>query len=387
MSKQIPILLPKLGESILSATIVQVLKQPGQKVEKDEALFEVATDKVNSEIPSPVSGILIKIAVQIGEEVQVGDTLAIIDTEQVSDVTKQEPEAIFAKEEEETVEFLSPLVLQLAKQYHITMQELQSIQGTGKANRVTKKDVLDYLARKSSQFPSSQDVEILPMSSMRKTIADNMVKSFYTAPHASLMTEVDVTNIVSLIENKKRDLLKQDIKLSITSFLSYALAQAAKAFPLVNSSVDKDTIIVKKSIHLGLAVNIKEGLLVPIIKNAHNLTLLQFCERIQDLSSRAKKAELQLFELQDGTITLSNFGMTGIQMGIPIIRYGEVAIIGAGAIQKKWCFMGEDHPPTLRSILTLSFSFDHRAFDGIYACGFLHAMKEILEKKHFQDDL
>ena len=387
MTQKVSITLPKLGESIVSATIVQILKKEGDIVERDEPLFEVSTDKVNSEIPSSVSGKIEKICVKEAQEVSVGDELAIIKTdEKLVEEKKEEQVHTEPKSSREKIDYFSPVVLKLAKENHIKMQELENIQGTGEGGRVTKKDINAYIDSKKGKISTSDAVEVVTMSTMRKTIADNMVKSFYQAPHAYLFTEVDVTDLLSFIEKNKRDFLtSHNVKLSITSFLALAISQAAAEFPFVNSSVQDNKILVKKNINLGLAVNIKEGLVVPVLKSCNKLTLLDVAKQIGEISSRAKKGHLDLKEMQEGTITLTNFGMTGIMTGLPIIRYPEAAIVGAGAIQKRYRALKEQSTPSLRSVMMISLSFDHRAFDGIYACSFLNKVKDILEKKSFQE--
>ena len=387
MTQKVSIYLPKLGESIVSATIVKILKKEGDKIEKDEPLFEVATDKVNSEIPSTISGKIIKICVISGEEVSVGDELAVITSDEK--ILKEKiDDNVYLKPNpsREKIEYFSPAVLKLAKENHINMHELENIEGTGDGKRVTKKDIKNYIELKRNEEVFPEDVEVIHMSSMRKKIADNMVKSFYQAPHAFLITEVDVTDLLRYIEKNKRDFLNtHNIKLSITSFLALAVSKAAEEFSLVNSSVQGDKILVKKNINLGFAVNVKEGLVVPIINNCNKLSLLEIAKKIGDIANRAKKGQLDIKEMQKGSITITNFGMTGILEGLPIIRFPEVAIVGAGAIHKRYRSLNENHEPSLRSVIKISLSFDHRAFDGIYACSFLNKIKDILEKKYLQE--
>ena len=379
MTKEFTLVLPKLGESIVSATIVQILKKEGEEIQKDEPIFTVTTDKVTSEIPSPVGGRIQRVFVVEGQEIQVGEALAMILTEE-DILEKKGPENFSEKILPETTTFFSPAVLEIAKQHHVSMQELQKIQGTGEEGRVTKKDLRQYL----TTLPTDEDTEIVKMSPMRKIIAENMVKSFYQAPHAYLMTEIDVTEVMKYIEVKKREFLsKYRIKISITSFLAYAISRAAQEFSFFNASVKNDTIYKKKNVNLGIAISIKEGLVVPVIKKSNTLSLTEIVQHISDFSSRAKKAKLFSEEMQEGSITLTNFGMTGVMMGLPIIRYPEVAIIGAGAIQKKQIYP----QTTLRSVLMLTLAFDHRVADGIYACSFLNKIKEILEHNKFQVDL
>ncbi len=349
------IILPKLGESIHTATIIKWLKKENEFVEKDEALLEVATDKVNSEIPSSESGILIKILKNTGDEVEVGETLCLIDS----------------KNKSEAEDFFSPAVLKLAKENNISIEELKNIP---KENRLSKKDLENYI---SSKKTNSKKIK---MSHMRKSIADNMVRSFYQAPHASLISEVDVTNIVKKIKDTKDEFFEKNrAKLTITSFIAKAITKALMEYPLLNSSLDDDTIILKDFIHLGVAVNIENGLLVPVIKDCDKLSIEEIAKQIFLLKEKAKSNKLTIEDMKEGSITLTNFGISGVQIGIPIIKFPEVAIVGVGAISKKVVVIEEDQT-AIRSIVNVSLTFDHRVIDGIYGCGFLNSLKIHLEK-------
>jgi 2-oxoglutarate dehydrogenase E2 component (dihydrolipoamide succinyltransferase) len=219
---------------------------------------------------------------------------------------------------------------------------------------------------------------------MRKAIADNMVRSFYEAPHATLITEVDVTAIIQLIQKEKEDFLaKHGSKLTITSFVARAISKALKEYPFLNSSLEDDTIVVKKFVNLGIAVSVDlgamQGIMVPVVKNCQDQNLSELAKAIGDVSSRARSGKLSPNDVQDGTITLTNFGISGVMMGIPIIRYPEVAILGLGAIQKKVVALDDDQV-AVRSVMHVSLTFDHRVIDGMYGCGFLNSLKEHLEK-------
>ncbi|MBX3720080.1 MAG: 2-oxo acid dehydrogenase subunit E2 [Parachlamydiales bacterium] len=405
MSEEIKIVLPKLGESIHSATIVQWFKKIGDTVQLDEPLLEVSTDKVNSEIPSPVAGILREIHAHPDQELQVGDLLAVVASGAASVPQAVIPGASAASPSvsEQTTsggemsDFFSPALLRLARENKIGLDELEKITGTGAGGRLTKKDLEIYIekkgsacrpcpamASKPSSMPTSAEIsaeiERLKMSGMRKAIADNMVRSFYEAPHATLVTEVDVTAIIKLIQKEKDAFAsRHGFKLTITSFVARAVATALQEFPLINSSLEGDTILVKRFVNLGIAVSIEQGLVVPVIKNAQKMGLTNIAKSISELSLKARSGKLTQDDINDGTISMTNFGMSGVQIGVPIIRYPEVAIVGIGAICKKVVPL-EDDVLAVRSMVHISLTFDHRVLDGMYGCGFLGALKKHLEE-------
>lgn len=388
MSSQQKITLPKLGESIVSATIVQWFKNVGESVHLDEPLLEVSTDKVNSEIPSPVSGVLTEIIALPGVEYQVGDVLGGIEVREESLVsTASSPTAGCQEVLSETTDmkdFFSPALLRIARENGIGIESLEKISGTGTGGRLTKKDLESYLERKLPtcplQKPIGDDIEHVKMSGMRKATAENMVRSFYEAPHASLITEVDVTEVMKVIKREKESFAaKYDTKLTITAFIARALAKALREFPFLNSSLENDTIVLKRFVNLGIAVSVEQGVMVPVVKNCQSMSLAAISQAIADLSTRARANKLTADEVQQGTITLTNFGISGVLIGIPIIRFPEVAIVGAGAIHKKVVPL-EDETFGVRSLMHISLTFDHRVLDGMYGCGFLNALKNHLEK-------
>ena len=219
------------------------------------------------------------------------------------------------------------------------------------------------------------------MTGMRKAIADNMVRSFYEAPHASLVTEVDVTAIIQLIQKEKEEFLKKHgFKLTITAFVARAIAKALQQYPLINSSLEGDTILLKRYLNLGIAVSVEQGLLVPVVKHCQRLGITEIAKAISELSVKARSGKLTLDDVSEGTISLTNFGMTGVQIGIPIIRYPEVAIVGVGATYKKVVPL-ENDLLAIRSMMHVSLTFDHRVLDGMYGCGFLGALKKHLEEE------
>lgn len=410
MSEEFQIALPKLGESIVSATIVQWFKKEGDEVQLDEPLLEVSTDKVNSEIPSPVAGKVHRILARPDEELQVGDPLAVIVIKKEGSVamTAAAPEKTHAvkaaQETSEMKDYYSPAVLRLAQEKGIGFDELRKIPATGVGGRITKQDIEAYSMSKSQcaqpsisipkQAPmatcafskptssSDADIERLKMTGMRKAIADNMVKSFYEAPHATLVNEVDVTAVLKVVQEKKEEFLaKHGVKLTITSFVAKAIAKALQEYPLINSSLEQDTILVKRFVNLGIAVSIEQGLIVPVIKNCQRMGIVEIAKAISDLSSKARSGKLQASDVSEGTISMTNFGMSGVAIGVPIIRYPEVAIIGIGAIQKRVVAL-ENDTMAIRSLMHVSLTFDHRVLDGMYGCGFLGAVQ-----KHLEQDL
>lgn len=392
MTEEFKVTLPKLGESILTATIVQWFKKPGDVVQLDEALLEVSTDKVNSEIPSPVAGVLKEILAQPDEELKVGDLLAVISMKggaAVAPSSSQQPAGMQQIEAGEGMrDFFSPALLRLAREKGVSLEQLEKISGTGEGGRLTKKDLENFLEKKappSAPCPlkaGTIDVERVKMSGMRKAIADNMVRSFYQAPHATLVHEIDVTDILSAIQGEKEKFLAQHgVKLTITSFVARAIGRALQDYPLINSSLEGDTIVVKKFVNLGIAVSVDQGIMVPVIRNCHRLTLPQIALALHELTTKVRAGGLLPIDVAEGTISLTNFGMSGVMIGIPIIRYPEVAIVGIGAIHKKPVVMDND-AIAVRSTMHMSLTFDHRVLDGMYGCAFLSALK-----KHLEEDL
>lgn len=384
MSHEIKITLPKLGESIVGATVVQWFKKEGDQVRLDEPLLEVSTDKINSEIPSPVAGVLQKIVAVEAQELLVGEVLAIIIAQDAQSAALPEIKSYSSSSpvaSGDMEDFLSPSVMRLIKEKGLTPEDIACIPHTGQGGRLTKKDVEEYSTEKlpCPLAPKRSDTERVKMSALRKAIADNMVRSFYEAPHASLITEVDVTALVKAIQNQKNQFLeKYGTKLTVTAFVARAMTRAVEAFPLINASLDGDTIVVKRFVNLGVAVSIDQGVMVPVIKDCQSLPLSQISKRIVELAEKARTGKLSPSDIQEGTITITNFGMTGTMIGVPIIRYPEVAIVGLGAITKKVAAM-EDDSIAIRSVMWVSLTFDHRVLDGIYGCGFLSELKKHLE--------
>ncbi len=415
------IVMPKLGESIIEATITKWLKQEGDNVAEDDAIVEIATDKVDSEIPSPVEGVLKKVLFREGDVVPVGTVIAHleIEGEEVDDESVVETKEIIAPVVEDTgkVEespagetpsgddyksagrFYSPLVKSIAKQENISLQELDAIKGSGKDGRVTKRDVLKYLddrkagkavetkgAVKSVEAPkvtSSAGDELIEMDRMRRLIADHMVMSKQVSPHVTMFHEVDMNAVVNWRNKVKDEFLKREgEKLTFTPLFIEAAAKALKDFPLVNSSLDGYTIIKRKNINIGMATALPDGnLIVPVIKNADQKNILGLVKDVNDLANRARNNKLNPDEIQGGTFTVTNFGQFGNLTGAPIINQPQVAILGIGTIKKKPVVVETPQGDMIgiRPVMILSLAFDHRIVDGSLGGMFLQRVAKYLE--------
>ena len=414
--------LPKMGESVAEATITNWLKQVGDTIEVDEAVLEIATDKVDSEVPSEVSGVLVEQLFGKDDLVQVGQTIAIIETEggsvqETKQETKQEEIPVAIAEVEKTIavaketvatpiaftdsdKFFSPLVKNIAKEEGISIAELEAIAGSGKEGRVTKEDILKFVeSRKSNGVvkvptptivaPQPQTIsvnggdEIIEMDRMRKLISGYMLASLQTSAHVQSFIEVDVTNIVKWRDRVKNEFEKREgEKLTYTPIFMEAVAKALKDFPGMNISVDGDYIIKKKNINLGMAAALPNGnLIVPVIKNADQLNLVGMAKAVNDLGNRAKLGKLKPDDTQGGTYTVTNVGTFGSVFGTPIINQPQVGILALGAIRKvpavietpEGDFIG------IRQKMFLSHSYDHRVVDGALGGSFVKRVAEYLE--------
>jgi 2-oxoglutarate dehydrogenase E2 component (dihydrolipoamide succinyltransferase) len=353
----------------------------------------VATDKVNSEIPSPVSGILKRIKVQPDQELGVGDTMAVVSTGEAGSPAapnKEDGQTQAASIPAQMQDYYSPAILRIARENGVSFGELSNIQGRGGGGRVSKKDLEAYICSRKAPYPLKQpaeqpktlqgaEIEHIKMTGMRKAIADNMVRSFYEAPHATLVAEVDVTDAMKTIKAEREAFCrKHDAKLTISAFVSRAIARALSEYPLLNASLEGDTIVVKKFVNLGIAVSVDQGIVVPVIRGCQTLSLPQIAKQIQEFAKKAREGILSPDDLKEGTATMTNFGMSGVLIGVPIIRYPEVAIIGVGGITRRVVAL-EDDLFGVRQIMHLSLTFDHRVIDGMYGCSFLVAVKQHLE--------
>lgn len=427
--------MPKLGESVMEATILTWEKQVGDTIEMDENVVVIATDKVDTEVPSPVEGKLVEILFQEGDTVAVGSAIALIETDSTAEI-QASPAVVETKIEEvkqqsavaqsngtlsttnldtsSSNRFYSPLVKSIAKEEGISLAELEGIAGTGKDNRVTKSDMLTYLenrgtipaataqpvAQKQNSVPvanstttipqfktppvnRSGNVEIIEMDRMRKLIADHMVMSKHVSPHVTSFVEADVTELVNW-RNKIKNEFKErhGEKITFTPIFVEAVVKAIQDFPMVNVAVDGDQIVRYKDINIGMAAALPSGnLIVPVIKNAGNLNMVGLAKNVNDLANRARNNKLRPDEIQGGTFTLTNVGTFGNVMGTPIINQPQVAIMATGAIRKKPAVLETEHGDVIaiRYMMFLSLSYDHRVVDGMLGGSFLRRVADYLE--------
>ena len=448
----VDLVMPKLGESIMEATILKWHKQPGDKVKQDETVLEIATDKVDSEVPSTAEGIIEEILFNVNDVVPIGSVIAKIRTE----VSEKVPEKAYAPQEkripvqqgaavslssdfqsEKSLKpqynkvsgqngtnsngsanrFYSPLVLNIAASEGISMTELESIHGTGNEGRVTKKDILHYVSErkqvhgkanyettgnqffsepisssqiqdqpfqaadesfaetKTPEFIHGGNVEIIEMDRMRRLIAEHMVRSKHTSPHVTSFTEADVTNLVLWREKIKNEFEKREgTKITFTPLFLEAIIRCIKKYPIINSSVEKDKIIIKKDIHMGMATALPNGnLIVPVIKNADQFNLIGLTKQVNNLAENARNNRLRPEDIQGGTFTMTNVGIFGSLMGTPIINQPQVAILAVGAIKKRPVVIetSQGDSIAIRHMMYLSLSYDHRVVDGSIGASFL----------------
>ena len=421
---QIELIIPRMGEAIEEATILNWVKQEGDQIESDETILEIATDKVDSEVPSPVSGTLTKVLFQEGDVVAVGAVVAYIEAGEGADVPstavssnneraeKRSQKAAIAAQEnvtvdfENTTKFFSPLVKNIAKQEGLSLEELEQISGTGKDGRVTKSDILTHLSSKRNgrnqkqaqkqkkvfdttlhQKPKvfiSGDDEIVEMDRMRKLIADHMVLSKKTSPHVSSFVEADVTIIVEWRNKVKLAFQeKHNEKITFTPIFLEAVAKAITDFPLINVQVDENKIILKRRINLGMATALPSGnLIVPVINDTDKLNIVELSKKANDLAARSRENKLKPEEIQGGTFTVSNIGTFDNIMGVPIINQPQVAILALGSIKKKPAVLETPQGDVIgiRHKMYLSMSYDHRVVDGILGGSFLKRIADYLEQ-------
>jgi 2-oxoglutarate dehydrogenase E2 component (dihydrolipoamide succinyltransferase) len=425
------LIMPKMGESVAEATIIKWTKAVGDSIKQDETVLEIATDKVDSEIPSPFEGVLQEVLFKEGEVVQVGSVIARISNSQTASTspkkvstepvlaaaskasTPETPKPVVAAQASNDSRFYSPLVKSIAKSEQITSEELAQIPGTGHEGRVTKADLIQYLSerlnpdtsqklpKKPSQAltetttpvsPKKQEVtvqmgdEIIEMDRMRKLIADHMVMSKQVSPHVTSFVEADVTALVKWREKNKSHFEKSyGEKLTFTPLFIESVARAIRDFPMINVSVDPGgtKIIKRKSVNIGMAAALPSGnLIVPVIKQADEKNLLGLAKSVNDLAQRARAAKLQPDEIQGGTFTLTNVGNFGNVMGTPIINQPQVAILATGTIKKKPAVLETEQGDVIaiRHMMFLSLSYDHRVVDGSLGGTFLRRVADYLEQ-------
>lgn len=436
----IEMIMPQMGESVVEGTITKWLKAPGERIEEKETLLEISTDKVDSEIPAPKSGILIEILTTEGTTVPVGTKIALIDTEGVAGQTSQSQTASSAKTPTpsattkpskpaepaktpnvESDRFYSPLVKNIAKTENISMEILDSLEGSGAEGRITKKDILAYveqqkllketqsIARKSVPVESDSEQEdiatildmdtttlktikqndqvsrstsdqVIEMDHIRRKIAEHMVASKKISPHVNTIAEADMTSTVKYRESVKESFKKSEgVGLTYTAFFIQAVAKAIRDFPKINCSVDGTKIILKANINIGMAVALPDGnLIVPVIKNADKLNLIGLAHTIADLTERARSKKLKPDDIAGGTFTVTNMGTFGSLFGTPIINQPQVAILGIGAIKKR-VMVTEEDAIAIRSMVYLTHTYDHRIVDGSLGGMFLERVVQYLE--------
>ncbi|MGE5797903.1 MAG: 2-oxo acid dehydrogenase subunit E2, partial [Ignavibacteria bacterium] len=434
---EVEIVMPKMGESVMEGTIIKWHKKVGEEVKNDETLFEISTDKVDTEVPSPSSGILAEILVKEQETVEVGTILGKISlkadknikpapsegkTKEKNKAEDLKEETVLQKEDKKEVSgnrsssFLSPLVMNIAEKENVSHEELRRIEGTGLEGRITKKDILNYVEEKkkhpvkniqterakekspreeikrapSFEMPfeeevvySSKDIEKIEMDNIRQKIMQHMVKSRDTAVHVSAMLEVDMTKIHKFIQQHREEYQKSEgIKLTYMAFIAHAAVRGLKEYPLLNASIEGTTIIRKKYINLGIAVAIEPtGLIVPNIKNAGEKNIIGFAKAISDLAYKARNKKLIPDDISNGTFSITNYGVFGTIFGTPIINQPEVAILGVGAVMKKPVVVEFDGIDTIaiKPLMALTLSHDHRLVDGMLGGKFLKFIKDFLE--------
>lgn len=421
---KIDVVMPQMGESITTGTITKWHKKVGDKIDIDEILLEISTDKVESEIPSPTEGRISAILFEEGETIDVGVKIAEIeDDESVEIGAASTPAKSETKEPAKTEEvkaavaapatvtatgetskgnrFYTPLVRAMAKDHGVSLSELDHLQGSGAGGRVNKEDFLNFLNSRENApkaaassapaakpapaasvpaFSSTDRVEIIPMDNMRKAIARNMVASKQTSPHVNSIVDCDVTNLVKIRELIKKDFQKAEgFSLTYTHFILYALIQALKEFPMVNASIDGDNIILKKDINLGCAVAVPgNGLVVPVIKQADNYNLTGLARALKVLVDKAQSKKLTMDDLSGGTYTFTNNGSFGVIAATPVILQPQVGIFCTGVI-KKSAVVTDDNAIAIRDIMYLTHTYDHRLIDGEQGSKFLMHVKNTLE--------
>jgi 2-oxoglutarate dehydrogenase E2 component (dihydrolipoamide succinyltransferase) len=431
---QIEVVMPKMGESIQEGTILQWMKKQGEQIEKEETLLEISTDKVDSDIPAPVSGILKKIIFHEQETVPVGTVIAYIETDLsgsgsipdvqngkipsdnseglrggLTDVQIHSP--LEMKSIKDSKRFYSPLVKMIAKKEGLGQLELERIEGSGLSGRVMKKDILEYIERShrgtnmvqaggtpgkissvnisemAAKYPSPK-YQTVKMDALQKKMAEHMVQSVATAPHVTIIEEVEMTEIVNFRLSILQEFEKQHgFKLTYTPFFADALVRTVKQFPLLNCSVEGDVIIYKNFINLGIAVASPGGLIVPVVHAADEKSFIELAQELTNIVVRARQKKLTPADVSDGTISMTNFGVFGSILGTPIINQPQTAILGIGSIKKRPVVVEDETGKEtigIRSMIYLTLTFDHRVVDGAMGGKFLSSVKGHLENFNFE---
>lgn len=429
---KVELIMPKMGESVAEATIISWQKDVGETIEIDETVVEIATDKVDSEVPSSVEGVLVEKLFEADDIVKVGEVFGIVKTEGGGETITHKvdeapaPALAAAKVEEQVAQvresvhpityegsrFYSPLVRSIASEEEISLEELEQVPGTGKEGRVTKADILAYVNNRGNAtapqagptpqvaIPKSEptrhtpkaapavsvsgDSEVIEMDRMRKLIADHMVMSKQTSPHVTSFVEADVTTLVKWRNSVKEEFRKRERQnITFTPIFIEAVAKSIKDFPMINVSVDGTNIIVHKNVNIGMATALPSGnLIVPVVKGADQMNLMGITKTVNDLANRARGNQLKPDEIQEGTFTLTNVGSFGNVMGTPIINQPQVAIMAVGSIKKKPAVIETPQGDTIgiRHMMFLSLSYDHRVVDGALGGSFLRKVADYLEQ-------
>jgi 2-oxoglutarate dehydrogenase complex dihydrolipoamide succinyltransferase (E2) component len=428
----VDIIMPKLGESIMDGRILKWYKKPGDKVEKDETLFEISTDKVDTEVPSAEAGVVVELLYNEGDTVDVEKVVARLETDASKAVVKEGKPASQAEttpketpktapapvsapqvkaEEKTEAGFFSPLVMNIASQEGVSMEELTKIKGTGVGGRIRKQDILSYVEKRKSAKPSAGEkpkakgepqaipqasvspeltalynkpgVQVVPMDNIQEKMAAHMVMTVHTSPHVGAVSECDFSAVEKAKKAMENDFMKREgFKLTYMPFICQAVVKALKDFPLINASIDGTNILVKSFINIGIAVAMDNGgLIVPVIKDADSKSLVGLARDIHDLAGRARIKKLKLDEIENGTFTITNYGVFGNIMGTPLINQPQLAILGTGAITKRAVVIETPQGDAIvvKPIMYMTLSFDHRLIDGALGGKFLQKIKEYIE--------
>ncbi len=435
------VVMPQLGESVVEGTVGKWLKQIGDKIEQYEPVMEVVTDKVTTEIPAPAAGTLLQILVPEGATVKAGTVLAVIGAQGEQVASSPPPSAEKSAEPaasspakgrdggevkgsgngQSGAKRLTPVVARMISENNISDAELATIPGSGEGGRVTKKDIEKFVARRNEQpaiatptttlppweqpgdgelFRPTEEVfgkpskpqpaaapisgmpaggeEVIPLSPIRKSIAEHMVRSKHTAPHVTSVHEADMSRVIAYQKAHQAEFARQGVKLTFTAFFVQAAVAALKAYPIVNASFAEQGILMRRNINIGIAVAMEDGLIVPVVKNADDKSLLGIARAVNDLAARAREKRLQPDEVQGGTFTITNYGIFGSLFGTPVINQPQSAIMGTGTIQKRVVVL--DDAIAIRPMIYLSITFDHRLLDGAIGDQFMQKVKRFLEE-------
>ena len=420
----VDIVMPKMGESINEGTILEWRKEVGEKINLDEILLEIGTDKVDSEIPSSAAGTVIEILAEPNDVKEVGQVIARIDTGSSGGELRNEPSTVNEVSLEKKVKisapqprldsqsesqksalpdrkvFYTPVVMKIAAENEVPFSEIEQIVGTGRSGRVTKKDILLYLEKKDHEVPAIKhpDVKVVipvtgrseEMHHMRKMISKHMMESLNTSAHVYVMTEVDMTSIVDFVKKKQDEFKEREgYALTYTPFIIESVIKSLKDYPEMNSSISGSKVDYHRDINIGLAVAIENGLMVPSIPNCEEKNFLGICRSVNDVAKRTRDGGISSDELSGTTFTITNFGVFGVSMGTPIINQPNVGILGVGAIKKQPVVIEDSAGDSIaiRSMMILTLGFDHRLIDGAGGSKFLESVRKYIESMELSDIL